>query len=398
MKILWVKSDFLHPTTKGGHIRTLEMLRKMHTRHEIHYVGCHDGRSDEGPRRSVEYATRSYAVPFQTSARGSARFLLDVTSNLFSSLPVHVTRPRSEQMRRTVAELMKKENFDAMVCDFLTPCISVPELSKWVLFQHNVETMIWRRHAEAATDPLRRWYYQMQADRLFAYEKEVCQTVRHVIAVSEADAVMMSRMMQAPRVSHVPTGVDIEYFTPRENRQPETDLVFVGSMDWAPNVDGMLMFSREMLPLIRKKKPDCSVAIVGRDPVASIRALGESDPLIRVLGTVPDVRPHLWNSKVSIVPLRIGGGTRLKIYESQAARVPVVSTTIGAEGLFNQPGKNIHIADAPEEFAARCVELLNSEAQRQHMAHDAWTAVKDRFSWEQVAREFEAILEKSRSR
>jgi glycosyltransferase involved in cell wall biosynthesis len=120
--------------------------------------------------------------------------------------------------------------------------------------------------------------------------------------------------------------------------------------------------------------------------------------LIRVLGTVPDVRPHLWNSKVSIVPLRIGGGTRLKIYESQAARVPVVSTTIGAEGLFNQPGKNIHIADAPEEFAARCVELLNSEAQRQHMAHDAWTAVKDRFSWEQVAREFEAILEKSRSR
>jgi glycosyltransferase involved in cell wall biosynthesis len=396
MKILWVKSDFLHPTTKGGHIRTLEMLRKMHARHEIHYVGCHDGRSDEGPRRSVEYCTRSYAVPFQVSSRGSARFLIDVGSNLFSSLPVHVTRPKSEEMRRTVSTLMKKENFDAMVCDFLTPCISVPELDKWVLFQHNVETMIWRLHAEAASDPLRRWYFKMQADRLFAYEKQVCQTVRHVIAVSESDAALMSKTLQAPRVSHVPTGVDIDYFTPREKREPEVDLVFVGSMDWSPNVDGMLLFCREILPLIRKKKPDCTVAVVGRDPVPSIRALGEIDPLVLVLGTVPDVRPHLWNAKVSIVPLRIGGGTRLKIYEAQAARVPVVSTTIGAEGLFIDQGRNIHIADAPEEFAARCLDLLGSPAKRQHMAHDAWTAVRDRFSWEQVALEFEAVLERTR--
>jgi len=397
MKILWVKSDFLHPTTKGGHIRTLEMLRKMHARHEIHYVGCHDGQSDEGPRRSVEYCTRSYPISFQVSSRGSGRFVMDVVSNLFSSLPVHVTRPKSEQMHRKVTELMNKENFDAMVCDFLTPCISVPELHRWVLFQHNVETMIWRRHAEAAADPLRRWYLQMQADRLFTYEKSVCQTVRHVIAVSESDAVLMSKMLDAPRVSHVSTGVDVDYFTPREKREPEVDLVFVGSMDWSPNVDGMLLFCREILPLIRKKKPGCTVSIVGRDPVASIRALGENDPLIRVWGTVPDVRPHLWNAKVSIVPLRIGGGTRLKIYEAQAARVPVVSTTIGAEGLFIEQGRNIHIADVPDEFAARCLDLLGSAAQRQHMAHDAWTAVRDRFSWEQVAREFEAILESSRA-
>jgi glycosyltransferase involved in cell wall biosynthesis len=299
-------------------------------------------------------------------------------------------------MKRTVSELMNKEHFDAMVCDFLTPCISVPHLPKWVLFQHNVETMIWKRHAETANDPLRRWYFQTQADRLFAFEKQVCQTVRHVIAVSESDAALMSNLMQAPRVSHIPTGVDIDYFTPKQQVDPQVDLVFIGSMDWVPNVDGMQFFCREVLPLIRKKKPGCSVAIVGRDPVPSIRALG-NDPLIQVLGTVPDVRPHLWNAKVSIVPLRIGGGTRLKIYEAQAARVPVVSTTIGAEGLFIEQGRNIHIADQAEEFAARCLELLESPATRQRMAEDAWTAVRDKFSWEQVAREFETILERNRA-
>src|SRR3981081_1862320 len=128
-------------------------------------------------------------------------------------------------------------------------------------------------------------------------------------------------------------------------------------MDWMPNVDGVDWFLNEVLPLIRKRKPDCSVAIVGRTPPERLTNLQKEDSKIIVTGTVPDVRPYLWGSPVSIVPLRIGGGTRLKIYEAMAAKIPVVSTTVGAEGLDVCNGENIHIADLPAEFAECCVTL-----------------------------------------
>lgn len=393
MKILWVKSDFLHPTTKGGHIRTLEMLRWLRRWHEIHYVALHDGRSEESLSRSGEYCQQAYPVAFRLPPRGSARFFGQALANLFSPLPVHAIRVRSEAMRRQVEDLMGRENFDALVCDFLAPSINLPALDRWVIFQHNVETLIWQRHAERAVDPLRRAYFRMQAARLLRYERSACASARHVVAVSEADATLMREMFGVRHVTPIATGVDVDYFTPPETIPPSSDLLFLGSMDWSPNIDGVLWFCAEILPRIHRARPECSLTIAGRDPVRAIRDLAAHDPRIRVTGTVPDVRPYLWGSLVSIVPLRIGGGTRLKIYESMAARVPVVSTAIGAEGLLVRPGENLHIADTPEEFAARCLDLLGSGAARQRMAETAFDIVQRNFSWERVARDFTAILE-----
>ena len=394
MKILWVKSDFLHPTTKGGHIRTLEMLRQIHQRHEIHYVAFYDGQSDEGIERASEYSTRAYPVPFEAPARKSWAFYRDVLFSLFSRTPIHVSRWRSGEMHRVVNELMESENFDALVCDFLTPSLNLPKLEDWVLFQHNVEVMIWQRHAANASDPLSRWYYKLQARRLLRYEGNVCRKVKRVIAVSEADASAMREMFGVAGVSAVPTGVDLNYFTPPSGPMKKTsNLVFIGSMDWSPNVDGVLYFVREILPLIREQRPGCSLAIVGRNPDSGIRKLAEEDSHISVLGTVPDVRPYLWGAEVSIVPLRIGGGTRLKIYESMAARVPVISTTVGAEGLEVRSGENILIADSCEEFARRCLELLDRPSEQGRLSDNAWEMVHDRFSWNQVAKCFEHLLE-----
>jgi glycosyltransferase involved in cell wall biosynthesis len=194
------------------------------------------------------------------------------------------------------------------------------------------------------------------------------------------------------KVTPIPTGVDIDYFRP-QYAEPVADLVFVGSMDWRPNDDGVGWFAREILPLIRKQRPHCKVAIVGRNPSPEIKALENGN--VRVSGTVPDVRPYLWGSKVSIVPLRIGGGTRLKIYESMAAKSPVVSTTVGAEGLAYRNGEDIAIADTPQAFADACLDLLDNEEKRTTMADAAWQMVSSRFSWEQVSREFEDILLRS---
>jgi glycosyltransferase involved in cell wall biosynthesis len=193
-------------------------------------------------------------------------------------------------------------------------------------------------------------------------------------------------------VDAIPTGVDLEYFAPASATPRSSDLVFLGSMDWMPNIDGAEWFVRQVLPLIRKRKPDCSVIMAGRKPTRAVLDLAGADSGIRVTGTVPDVRPYLWGAAVSIVPLRIGGGTRLKVFESMAAGVPVVSTTIGAEGLPVEPGTQILIADDPASFAECCVRLMEDPDAHARMAQEARQMVTSRFSWEAAAREFERLL------
>ena len=260
-----------------------------------------------------------------------------------------------------------------------------------------METTIWQRHVETASGRFRKALFRVQADRMAAYEGRVCREAGHIAAVSETDAGRFRTMFGAAQVSEVPTGVDIDFFAPPALAPSTTDLVFVGSMDWLPNIDGCTYFVKEILLLIRRFKPDCSLAIVGRRPTREIIELAAKDANIQVTGTVPDIRPFLWGAAVSIVPLRIGGGTRLKIYEAMAAKLPVVSTTVGAEGLPVANGEHIFLRDTPQAFADACLELLEKKDLRFQMAQQAWDLVSSRFSWEQAARCFEEILIKAPS-
>ncbi|MGA8597319.1 MAG: glycosyltransferase [Bryobacteraceae bacterium] len=394
MKILWMKSDYLHPATRGGQIRTLEMLRCLHKRHEIHYVCLHYDESDgEGPARCYEYCTAAYPVRHSVPQRRSLRFGAQLATGLVSELPVPVSRYRSTAMLRQVQTLLESGEFDSLVCDFLFPAPNVPDLSEAVLFQHNVESVIWKRHAAEARNPAVRAYFSLQARRMERYERAVCRSVRHVIAVSEADRQTFQNHYGVSNVSSVQTGVDLDFFKPPPAAEPQADLVFCGSMDWLPNIDGARFFIEQIYPHIRAKLPSCRVAFVGRHPSPWLKRIGSRYPNLIVTGTVPDVRPWLWGARVSVVPLRIGGGTRLKIFEAMAAQVPVVSTTIGAEGLPVVNGRHLFIEDDPRSFANACIALLNDPPRRRQLASEAWMLVAGRFSWEAVTKEFESILE-----
>lgn len=397
MKILWVKTDFLHPTDRGGQIRTLETLRRLHLAHEIHYVAYDNPKQPEGLQRSAEYATRAYPINRLIPRRNSPAFFAQLTRNLFSPLPLAVGRYASPEMRAQIAALLAAHNFDSIVCDFLSVAPNFPDLSRAVLFQHNVETMIWGRHAQHAQGKLRRAYFKVQANRMFKCERDACQSAAHTIAVSRNDADQMRKLFGISNVSEIATGVDLDYFRRPNPTPPTGDLVFVGAMDWLPNIDGVRYFTSEILPLIRHSRPQTSLVLAGRSPVPEIRALAQTDPLIRVTGTVPDIRPYLWDASVSIVPLRIGGGTRLKIYEAMAAGTPVVATTVGAEGLAVENNEHIQLADDPESFAARCLELLDDQALNRSLSSAALDLVASHFSWEQVAARFESILESTRT-
>lgn len=393
MKILWVCPGFLHPTTKGGQIRTLETLRELHRRHEIHFAALADPLTPEGTERSSEYSTRSYAIPHSVPGRDNWAFYAQALGGFFSSMPLAVSRFQSQAMRKRIEELVKEHRFDVVVCDFLAAAVNFSNLRDVVLFEHNVESALWDRHVENAPTRLHRVLYRQQAGRMFAYERGVCRQVRQVIAVSDADVERIRALYGVESVQAVPTGVDVDYFAPPEDPPAVTaDLVFMGSMDWVPNVDGMLYFVEQVWPRITAEIPECRLDIVGRRPTKSILALPQRYPGITVTGTVPDVRPYLWRSKVSIVPLRIGGGTRLKIFESMAASKPVVSTTVGAEGLPLVSGESILLADDPEMFAQSCVRLLQDASLRDSIARTGRGLVASEFSWSAAALSFEKLL------
>jgi glycosyltransferase involved in cell wall biosynthesis len=392
MKILWVKADFLHPTSGGSQIRTLETLKRLHLRHEIHFAALDLPQPGVGVQRTSEYCTKAYPVPHPTPQKTGPRYWAELARGPWTRMPVPMRRYRSHALLRVVETLARLERFDAIVCDFLASAANVRELGNAVLFQHNVESIIWKRHVEHAATPLHRAYSRGQYRRMLRYEAEVCRGAKKIIAVSDADVRSLQSLYGVTGVCSVPTGVNTEYFAPPPGRTLTYDLVFLGAMDWRPNVDGLTWFAGNVLPLIRRRRPGCSLAVVGRRPTAEVLKLAGSDPHIHVSGTVDDVRPYLWESAVSIVPLRIGGGTRLKIYEAMAARIPVVSTSVGAEGLDIRNHENIAIADAPEEFAERCVALLDDAGARLRMAANAWETVAACYSWEVVSRKFEQLL------
>mgnify|MGYP001030491915 CR=1 FL=1 len=394
MHILWLKTELLHPIDKGGKIRTYQTLKHLKASHEITYLCLDDGTaSPEAASRAEEYCHHLVRVPFSAPPRGSLAFFADLARNVFSTLPYAVARYRSKAMREAIRRAVRERAIDLVICDFLTPAINVPDDLgvPTLLFQHNVEAAIWARHATVSSHPVRKTYMREQWRRMRDFERRSCHRFGHVIAVSDADRDAFRDDYGVSSVSAVPTGVDTDYFRPTGHVPVSRhEIVFTGSMDWMPNEDGIAWFVHEVLPLVRRDVPDVTLSIVGRNPTALVRGLASEAPGIDVTGTVPDIRPYLERAATVIVPLRIGGGTRLKIFEAMAMERAIVSTTIGAEGLPVTDGVDIRVADDAPAFSAAIVELLRDPDSAARIGAAAARQVRTRFGWEGVTEQFAA--------
>ena len=401
MRILWLNAGLLLPLDKGGKLRTWHLMRHLAARHDITFVSFSDPSNTPEHRDGMrEVCSRLETVPRTDAAKGTVRFYADAARYLLDSVPYAVGKYRSAAYRRKVDALLREHRFDAVVCDFLAPVLNVPGRLPCpsILFTHNVEAEIWRRHAETAANPVARALLAQQWRRMRRIEGAALRRFDLVLAVSEADGATFERLypgaLRRP-VHVVQTGVDTGYFTPVEAAasagKQRAHLVFTGSMDWLPNEDGMLFFVREILPRIRREEPDTTLSIIGRSPTPAVRRLA-GEPGVEVTGRVDDVRPHVAAGTVYVVPLRVGGGTRLKIFEAMSMAKAVVSTTIGAEGLPVTDGADILIADDPDAFARAVVRLIRDTAARRQLETAARRLVVERYDWSAVARDFEDAL------
>lgn len=393
MNILWLKTELLHPVDKGGKIRTYQMLKELKREHHVTYLTLDDGTAaPDARRRASEYCHELVTIPHRTRAKFSAGFYAELAANLFSSLPYFMKKYESAEMRREIERRVRRAGSDfVLVCDFLMPSVNVPAGldCPTLLFQHNVEAMIWKRHYEVQAGNLKKAYLCIQWLKTLGYERAACRRFDWVVAVSREDAEMMRREYELENVSDVPTGVDTDFFRPRgETPKEPRNIVFTGSMDWLPNEDAIQFFTKEVLPLVRRRLPDVTLTVVGRNPYASLVELSRRDPSIIVTGRVEDVRPYMERAAAYVVPMRVGGGTRLKIYEAMAMEMPVVSTRVGAEGLPVSDGEELLLADEPAEFADALVRVLTDEELARGLGQRAARVVRERYGWDRVAASF----------
>ncbi len=389
MKILWLKTELLHPVDKGGKIRSYHLLKQLKKNHQITYLTLDDGAAPPDAVASAsEYCHELIRIPHATREKFSAGFYAELAANIVSPLPYAIRKYKSEQMAKAIADADARQNFDVIICDFLAPAVNLPSKlqSPVVLFQHNVEAEIWRRHYEIQTNPVKRRYLYWQWRKMQKFEGKACRRMDRVIAVSEADSRMMERDYGLAKVYDIPTGVDVDFFKPSSatSTRPNS-LVFTGSMDWLPNEDAMQYFIHEIMPAVREAVPDLRLTIVGRAPYPSLLELAQRDTAIAVTGRVDDVRPYIEEATAFIVPIRIGGGTRLKIYEAMAMEKPVISTTVGAEGLPLRDGVELLLADDPKAFADAIVNVLSDASLADRLGRSAAALVRENFGWQRVS-------------
>lgn len=389
-RLLFLSARFLLPVDSGGKIRTTQILRGLKGgRFDVTLVSPApaDFESRYGEELS-RLADRFVGWP-QRGPVGN----LERLRHLFGALPIPVATDRSAAGSRVLAAELER-GYEAVVVDFPHAAVLMPaplQHGKVIVFTHNVEAEIYARHAENSSNLPWRMLWKNQHAKMCTFERDVLASADAVVAVAERDRRHFQLEYQIERpISTIRTGVDLDYFGFREAGPPER-LVFTGSMDWLANIDAIRYFVEKIAPRVDRAVVK-ELKVVGRAPPTDLVAQASASPLpVRFTGFVDDVRTEAAECGVFVIPLRVGGGTRLKVFEAMAMGLPIVSTSIGVEGLEIEDGIHYLNADTPEDFAAAIQRLNRDSALRTALARHARDYVERECSYLTIAKDFESI-------
>ena len=400
-RLLFVSPRFLFPMDEGGKIRTGNILR-----------GMRDGAfevtlASPAPRNFQRFAADLSAAcdHFASWPEQRAPTRIGRVLSLASKVPVAVASDRSAAGIACIGRALE-EKPDVVVADFPHAGVLVrdPIDAASLLFTHNVEAEIFERHAARAKG-VWRLVWANQSRKMARFERDTLHRFDTVIAVSKRDANALSKRYCLAQVEEIDTGVDLEFFDiapPGDAPDPGPDggtLVFTATMNWQANVDGIHFLLDEVWPALTAARPDVRAVIIGRNPPASlidkVKARGLN---VTLTGFVDDIRPYVARSHVYVIPLFVGSGTRIKVFEAMAMGRPVISTSLGIEGLDVTEGEHFLRADNAEAFSRGILLLLDDATLRDRIARAARRLVEERFSWKTVSAQFEAICLKTLER
>jgi len=384
----------------GGKIRTGKILEQLSKTNEITLISNVEPPKDSPYLPEVKrLCSRFVPVYWKEIPKYSLLFFLRLFFQMFSLYPVSALNDTSRNLKQVFEAEYRAQKFDVVICDFIQSALNFRNIkgTPSILFQHNVESQISKRHYDSASGLVGKLFWWFQWKKLFFFEQMMCRRFDTVLAVSVQDRELFRVLYGLDNVVTIPTGVDIAYFHPQEVPQEPGSLVFVGSMDWLPNEEAIMYFAKSMLPHLKKEIPEIQLIVVGRNPSPRLQKLLSTVPEIQLTGWVEDVRPYIAKAALYIVPIRIGGGTRMKIYEAMAMGKSIISTSIGAEGLSVVDGENILLEDNPTVFCQKILGLINNKKQNQILGDNASIFVRKNYSWSQVGLIFQQICTRTAS-
>ena len=419
-RILILTPQLPYPPHQGTTIRNFNLIAGLARRHELDLLTflapgqaepVEVGRLATGAgsdRHPASPAFRAPITPLQSLCRHivgepqpSRRLTRRAWDTLANPLPDMALRLASPIMAAHLARLLRENEYDVIQVEGIEMAPYVLGLdgrSRLIFDDHNAEYVLQRRAFLTDARRPQRWlaaaYSLVQWHKLTAYERRICRLAGRVVAVSEADRDALRRLAPGLDVAVVPNGVDLDFFrpgvvAPAPGLSPDA-LVFTGKMDYRPNVDAVLWFAEAVLPLVLAQAPAARFYVVGQQPHARLEAL-DDHPAIRITGRVPDVRPYIAGAAVYVVPLRIGGGTRLKVLEAMSMGQAVVSTRLGCDGFPFEDGRQVRLADSAEAFAATVVELLREREQAAALGRAARAEVEGHYGWDAIVPSLEGL-------
>jgi sugar transferase (PEP-CTERM/EpsH1 system associated) len=388
VRVLFLSQIIPYPPHGGVLQRGYNLLRELGRAAEVHLLAYHH--PDELPSEKVEESRRAllafcdkveYAPLWPKASSLHRAAALAMTT--FSNQPFSVVAHRSAAFANLVAAALRDSPPDIVHVDTVALCPFAPPGSSAaprVLTHHNIESILMARRAEAEPRAAARAFLRREAAKLRRYEAAVSPTFDLNVVVSPRDAEALAAIAPGTRTVLVPNGVDTEYFAPEDSPEEEA-LIYTGGLNMFANRDAVLHFLQEAWPRITSRRPRVRFFAVGQEPPPELQAIAAADPRVVVTGYVPDIRPFVRKAAVYVVPLRVGGGTRLKVLDAMALGKAMVSTSIGCEGIEVRAGEHLVIADTADAFADATVALLEDNERRRRLGRAARELVERRYGW-----------------
>ena len=396
MRILIVAPYLPYPPHFGGASRMHYLMRHVSRHHAISLVClCEPSEYNEEWVAAVKELCERMSLVFMEgtnrSLRRGMRRLMQLRAT-FSRRPYQYFSFHFPSLQKEIERMLAEDDYDIVQVEFPQMAYyQFPTRAKLVLSMHNVEHEIFYRTFITQNNPLRKFYNYVEWLKFRRDEIRLCAKFHALVTTSQRDADVFSKLLPNHLLSVVPNGVDTEYFRTSGTEPEPNTLIFTGTIGYYPNTDGICYFMDAILPRIRREVPDVKFLIVGNHPPEEIRRRASNG--VMVTDAVPDVRPYYDRASVAIVPLRIGGGTRLKITEAMSMSKPVVSTSIGCEGIEVQHGETILIADDPEHFAQSVVSLLKQPERRVALGEKGRALACAKYDWHLSASRREEVYQ-----